>query len=131
MFVTNLLAFVVARNEWKWRLSLALLCLVPFGIIDLAFFSANSTKIIDGGWFPLVFGLLVFTVLTTWKRGRQVLHEKLGQDGISSRRSSKAWRWVVPRAFPVRRSFSLAGRRACRARCCTASSTTRCCTSAW
>ena len=82
MFITNLLAFVVARNEWKWRLSLALLCLVPFGIIDLAFFSANSTKIIDGGWFPLVFGLLVFTLLTTWKRGRQVLHEKLGQDGI-------------------------------------------------
>ena len=82
MFITNLLAFVVARNEWKWRLSMALLCLVPFSIIDLAFFSANSTKIIDGGWFPLAFGLLVFTVLTTWKRGRQVLHDKLGQDSI-------------------------------------------------
>ena len=82
MFITNLLAFVVARGEWKWRLSLALLCLVPFGLIDLAFFSANSTKIIDGGWFPLVFGLLVFVVLTTWKQGRQVLHEKLGQDAI-------------------------------------------------
>ncbi len=82
MFITNLLAFVVARNAWKWRLSTALLCLVPFAIIDLAFFSANSTKIIDGGWFPLAFGLLVFTVLTTWKRGRQVLHDKLGQDSI-------------------------------------------------
>jgi len=82
MFITNLLAFVVARNAWKWRLSMALLCLVPFSIIDLAFFSANSTKIIDGGWFPLAFGLLVFTVLTTWKRGRQVLHDKLGQDSI-------------------------------------------------
>ena len=82
MFITNLLAFVVARNEWKWRLSMALLCLVPFAIIDLAFFAANSTKIIDGGWFPLAFGLLVFTVLTTWKRGRQVLHDKLGQDSI-------------------------------------------------
>ena len=82
MLITNLLAFVVARNKWKWRLWQALLCIVPFVLIDLAFFSANSTKIVAGGWFPLVFGLLVFTVLTTWKRGRQVLHDKLGQDSI-------------------------------------------------
>ncbi len=82
MFITNLLAFVVARNEWKWALWRTLPCVVPFLFIDLAFFSANSTKILDGGWFPLVFGLLVFTVLSTWKRGRQVLHDKLGQDSI-------------------------------------------------
>ncbi len=82
MFITNLLAFVVVCNEWKWRPSLALLCLAPFALIDLGFLAANSTKIIDGGWFPLAFGLLVFIVLSTWKRGRQVLQEKLGQDGI-------------------------------------------------
>ena len=82
MFITNLLAFVVTRNEWKWRLWQALACLIPFSIIDLAFFSSNSTKIIDGGWFPLAFGLLVFAVLTTWKRGRELLHQKLGQDAI-------------------------------------------------
>lgn len=82
MFITNLLAFVVVCNEWKWRPSLALLCLAPFALIDLGFLAANSTKIIDGGWFPLAFGLLVFIVLSTWKRGRQVLHEKIGQDGI-------------------------------------------------
>ncbi len=82
MFITNLLAFVVARNEWKWALWRTLPCVVPFLFIDMAFFSANSTKIVDGGWFPLVFGLLVFTVLSTWKRGRQVLHDKLGQDSI-------------------------------------------------
>lgn len=61
---------------------MAPLCLVPFSIIDLAFFAANSTKIVDGGWFLLAFGLLVSTVLTTWKKGRQVLHDKLGQDSI-------------------------------------------------
>lgn len=82
MFITNVLAFIVARNEWKWALWKVLPCVVPFLFIDLAFFSANSLKIVDGGWFPLVFGLLVFTVLTTWKRGRQVLHDKLGQDSI-------------------------------------------------
>ena len=82
MFITNLLAFVVVCNEWKWRPSLALLCLAPFALIDLGFLAANSTKIIDGGWFPLAFGLLVFIVLSTWKRGRQVLQDKLGQDGI-------------------------------------------------
>ena len=82
MFITNLLAFVVVCNEWKWRPSLALLCLAPFALIDLGFLAANSTKIIDGGWFPLAFGLLVFIVLSTWKRGRQVLQEKTGQDGI-------------------------------------------------
>lgn len=82
MLITNLLAFVVARNDWKWSLWKVLPCVVPFVVIDLAFFSANSTKIADGGWFPLAFGAIVFIVLTTWKRGREVLHAKLGQDAI-------------------------------------------------
>jgi KUP system potassium uptake protein len=82
MLITNLLAFVVARRAWRWTLGRALLCVVPFVLIDVAFFAANSTKIIDGGWFPLAFGAAVFTVLTTWKRGRQLLHDKLGQDRI-------------------------------------------------
>ena len=82
MFITNVLAFVVARNEWKWALWRTLSFVVPFVFIDLAFFSANSTKVIAGGWFPLAFGLLVFIVLSTWKRGRQLLHDKLGQDAI-------------------------------------------------
>jgi KUP system potassium uptake protein len=82
MLITNLLAYVVARNEWGWKLWQAALCILPFVMIDLAFFSANSTKIAAGGWFPLVFGLIVFVMLTTWKRGRELLHDKLGQDSI-------------------------------------------------
>ena len=82
MLITNLLVFVVARNQWGWKLWQAFFCVLPFVLIDLAFFSANSIKLMDGGWFPLVFGLAVFTVLSTWKRGREVLHEKLGQDSI-------------------------------------------------
>jgi KUP system potassium uptake protein len=82
MLITNLLVFVVARDQWKWKTWPAVACILPFVLIDLAFFSANSTKIVAGGWFPLAFGLIVFAVLTTWKRGREVLHAKLGQDAI-------------------------------------------------
>ena len=82
MLITNLLAFVVARNQWGWKTWQAAVCIAPFVLIDIAFFSANSIKIADGGWFPLIFGLAVFTVLTTWKRGRLLLHQKLGQDSI-------------------------------------------------
>ena len=82
MLITNVLVFVVARDQWGWKPGLALCCVLPFVLIDLAFFSANSLKILAGGWFPLAFGLAVFAVLTTWKRGREVLHDKLGQDAI-------------------------------------------------
>ena len=82
MLITNLLVFVVARNEWRWKFWHVLLCVLPFLLIDLAFFSANSIKFIDGGWFPLVFGLGVLTVLSTWKRGREILQEKLKDDSI-------------------------------------------------
>jgi KUP system potassium uptake protein len=82
MLITNVLVFVVARDQWAWKPWQALCCVLPFVVIDLAFFSANSLKIFAGGWFPLAFGLAVFAVLTTWKRGREVLHDKLGQDAI-------------------------------------------------
>jgi KUP system potassium uptake protein len=100
-------------------------------LIDLAFFSANSTKIVDGGWFPLVFGLLVFTVLTTWKRGRKLLHEKLGQDAIELAPFIESLALGGATRVPGTAVFLTGRPRACRARCCTASSTTRCCTSAW
>ena len=82
MLITNLLVFVVARELWGWKLVPTVLCILPFTLIDLAFFSANSIKILAGGWFPLAFGLVVFILLATWKRGREVLHEQLGQDAI-------------------------------------------------
>jgi KUP system potassium uptake protein len=82
MLITNLLAFSVVRWLWGWKFWQAFFCVLPFVLIDLAFFSANSIKIADGGWFPLIFGLAVFTLLTTWKRGRSLLHDKLGQDAI-------------------------------------------------
>jgi KUP system potassium uptake protein len=51
-------------------------------LIDLSFFSANMVKIADGGWFPLVFGLAIFVMLITWKRGRQLLHDRQAKDAL-------------------------------------------------
>jgi len=85
MFITNLLAFFVARYVWGWSSWRALLGALPFAIIDLAFFSANSVKIIDGGWFPLVFGVGVYLLLSTWKRGRDLLSTRLAEEVIDTR----------------------------------------------
>ena len=85
MFITDLLAFAVARYVWKWPFWLAFLGALPFAAIDLLFFSANSVKIADGGWFPLVFGLGVFVLLSTWKRGRELLAARLAEDAMDTR----------------------------------------------
>jgi KUP system potassium uptake protein len=82
MLITNLLAIVVAINLWSWSPWRAVLGASPFMLIDIAFFSANFVKIADGGWFPLVFGLLIFTMLTTWKRGRALLQKRLAEEEI-------------------------------------------------
>ena len=85
MFITDLLAFVVARYVWGWPFWRAFLGALPFAAIDLAFFSANSVKIADGGWFPLVFGLAVYVMLSTWKRGRALLSERLAADAVDTK----------------------------------------------
>ncbi len=82
MLITNILAIAVAVRLWHWHPARAVLGALPFICIDLGFFLANSVKIPDGGWFPLVFGLLVFILLTTWKRGRELLGERLAADAM-------------------------------------------------
>ncbi len=82
MLITNILAVAVAVRLWHWSPWRAVLGALPFFIIDLGFFLANSVKIPDGGWFPLAFGLTIFVLLTTWKRGRELLHERLAADAL-------------------------------------------------
>ena len=82
MLITNLLAIAVAVRLWQWSPLRAVLGALPFIVIDLGFFLANSVKIPDGGWFPLAFGLGVFILLTTWKRGRELLHDRLAADAL-------------------------------------------------
>ena len=85
MLITNILAIAVAIRLWDWSPTRAVLGALPFICIDLGFFLANSVKIPDGGWFPLVFGLAVFILLTTWKRGRELLGERLAADAMQLR----------------------------------------------
>lgn len=82
MAITSVLAFCVAYWLWGWPLWRAIAGATPFLLIDVAFFAANAVKIVDGGWFPLVFGLFVFILLTTWKQGRRLLNQRLESESI-------------------------------------------------
>ncbi len=80
LMIDTVLAFVVVRSLWKWNWLVATVFLVFFLSVDTAFFAANSVKILDGGWFPLVLGAAVFTLLATWKRGRAMVRERIKTD---------------------------------------------------
>jgi KUP system potassium uptake protein len=82
MLITTILTFFVIRYGWKYPLWLCVGATGIFFIIDLAFWSSNMLKLLDGGWFPLVIGAAIFTLMMTWKKGRRLLHEKTKQDGI-------------------------------------------------
>jgi KUP system potassium uptake protein len=82
MATTTILAYVVARSMWKWSVFASAALFGAFLLVDLAFFSANVLKFSDGGWFPLAFGLGVFLLMSTWKRGRQLLQSRLETDSI-------------------------------------------------
>jgi KUP system potassium uptake protein len=77
MVITVLLLHVVITERWRWPLPVAFLVTGVFLPIDLAFFGANVVKIAHGGWLPLVIGLLLFTLMTTWKTGRRILATRL------------------------------------------------------
>ena len=77
MVITTMLFYVVARELWKWSLTASLLLSGFFMVIDLAFWGANLVKIPHGGWFPLIIGAFVYTLMTTWKRGREILAQRL------------------------------------------------------
>jgi KUP system potassium uptake protein len=83
MVITSLLATVVAAKVWGWGWNRAIALFACFLVVELTFLFANLLKIPDGGWFPLVAGALVFTLMTTWKRGRQLLAERLSGEGIA------------------------------------------------
>ena len=82
MAIDTVLALVVALTLWRWNALLTVSLALGFLCVDLAFFGANVPKIPEGGWFPLLIGALVFTLLSTWKRGRQLLLEKLQEEAM-------------------------------------------------
>jgi KUP system potassium uptake protein len=77
MVITALLLDVVMIHRWKWPVAVAYLVTGIFLTIDLSFFAANVLKILHGGWLTLVIGTAIFTLMTTWKRGRQILAARL------------------------------------------------------
>ncbi|HET6828072.1 MAG TPA: potassium transporter Kup [Ramlibacter sp.] len=82
MLITTILTFFVIRYGWKYPLALCIAATGWFFIVDLAFFSSNLLKLMQGGWFPLLIGGAIFTLMMTWKRGRELLNEKLRADAI-------------------------------------------------
>jgi KUP system potassium uptake protein len=77
MLVTTLLTFFVIRHGWRYPLLLAVPATAFFTLVDATFFAAAMHKVLDGGWFPLALGGCVFVVMQTWRRGREILRERL------------------------------------------------------
>jgi len=77
MAITTVLFYVVARSRWNWSAAHALPIALAFLAIDLTLFSANVIKIESGGWVPIAIGAGVFTLMSTWKRGRDMLNQTL------------------------------------------------------
>jgi KUP system potassium uptake protein len=83
MVITTLLASVVFIEIWRWSKLKTYLVVGMFLIIDVAFFSANALKIPDGGWVPLLIGIVIFTLMLTWKTGRTLVYKRLKSDAMA------------------------------------------------
>ena len=81
--IDSLLIYVVLTRLWRWNRWLALAIVGPLLTVDLLFLASNALKIPEGGWFPIAIGAAAFTLLTTWKRGRAILRQRLMQETMS------------------------------------------------
>jgi KUP system potassium uptake protein len=82
MLITTLLTFFVIRYSWKYPLWLCVAATGWFFLVDLAFWASNLLKLFEGGWFPLLIGGAVFTLMVTWRDGRELLGEKQKSDSL-------------------------------------------------
>ncbi len=82
MAIDTILGFIVVTVLWRWNRLLTVSGLILFLTVDLAFFGANSLKLLHGGWFPLAMGAVAFVLLSTWKRGRMIVRERLQSSAI-------------------------------------------------
>jgi KUP system potassium uptake protein len=82
MMIDTILLGVVAWLLWKWRRVTIWFVVGTMLVVDLLFLASNTTKINDGGWFPLTIGAVIFTMLMTWKRGRTLMFRRLSEHGI-------------------------------------------------
>ncbi|MGE3802218.1 MAG: potassium transporter Kup [Candidatus Kapaibacterium sp.] len=77
MGITTILFGVIVRRRWGWSLWAVIPFVTFFLLVDIAFLGANLTKILHGGWFPLLVGGILFSLMTTWKTGRRILEERI------------------------------------------------------
>ncbi len=82
MLITTVLTFFVIRYKWNYPLFLCIAATGWFFVVDFAFFASNMFKLFDGGWFPLLIGGAIFTLMVTWKDGRRLLNETLRSDAL-------------------------------------------------
>ena len=82
MFIDTCLIAVVLLSLWKWPKWKALPILGIFFIVDFGYFGANLLKVPSGGWVPLLIGLVIFTLLTTWSRGRALMRERMAESSM-------------------------------------------------
>jgi len=82
MVITTLLAGFVFHSMWGWSKLRTGALVILFLTIDIAFFSANVLKIPDGGWVPLVLGIIIFTLMLTWKTGRTMVYTRLKNEAM-------------------------------------------------
>ena len=82
MFIDTCLMSVVLFSLWRWPAWKALPVLAVFFIVDVAYFGANLIKVPDGGWVPLAIGLTIFTMLTTWSRGRKLMQQEMAESAM-------------------------------------------------
>ncbi|HMO69141.1 MAG TPA: KUP/HAK/KT family potassium transporter, partial [Novosphingobium sp.] len=82
MFIDTLLMAAVLISLWKWPLWKALPLVAVFIVVDMAYLGANLLKVPDGGWVPLAMGLVFFTMLTTWSKGRQLMRANMAEGSI-------------------------------------------------
>jgi KUP system potassium uptake protein len=82
MLIDTFLIAVVLFSLWKWNRVAAGALLAIFFVVDIAYFSANMTKVPDGGWFPLLVGVVAFTLLTTWAQGRKLMIGRMNEGSM-------------------------------------------------
>jgi len=85
MTITTVMTFFVIRYGWRYPLPLCVVATGVFFIIDVTFLASNLLKLLHGGWFPLLIGIGMFTLMLTWKQGRRQLSQKLREDAIDLR----------------------------------------------
>ncbi len=83
MTLTTVLIGAVMHGVWRWRWPTIAAVLAPIMTVDLALFGSNSMKIPTGGWFPLAIGLVMFTIMTTWRTGRRLVLARIESETMS------------------------------------------------